>query len=128
RFIGAGGCPAAHPRGRTKLAGTVGMKDDVSPRPLATQFDTGETLAAGVARTIAETIRDAVAKRGQATIALSGGSTPKAALRKLSQEALPWPQVTITLVDDRWVPPEQPRSNHGMLNETLLHNARAARF
>jgi len=97
-------------------------------RPLATQFDTEESLSVGVARTMAETIRDAVARRGRAAVALSGGMTPKAALKRLAQEALPWPQVTITLVDDRWVPPELPRSNHGMLNETLLNVAKAARF
>jgi 6-phosphogluconolactonase len=101
---------------------------DIGTRPLATQFDTGEALAAGVARSIAGTIRDAVEKRGMAAIALSGGSTPRAALTALAREPLPWPQVTITLVDDRWVPPEQPRSNYGMLTETLLDAARAARF
>jgi 6-phosphogluconolactonase len=101
---------------------------DIKARPLATQFDSGDALAAGVARSIADTIRDAVAQRGRAAIALSGGSTPRPALRALAREPLPWPQVTITLVDDRWVPPEQPRSNHGMLNETLLDATRAARF
>lgn len=101
---------------------------DMQARPLATQFDSAEALAAGVARSIADTIKHAVAERGHAAIALSGGSTPRLALKRLAREPLPWPQVTITLVDDRWVPPAQPRSNHGMLNETLLDAARAARF
>ena len=103
------------------------MKDRVT-HPLMTEFDSEEALAEGVARSIAETIREAVKARGHASLALSGGSTPQKALRKLAMMTLPWPQVTITLVDDRWVAPSLPRSNQGMLMKVLLHDAPAARF
>ena len=74
------------------------MKEKVT-HPLLTQFDSEDALADGVARSVAETIREAVKARGHASLALSGGSTPQKALRKLAMMPLPWPQVSITLVD-----------------------------
>ncbi|MEM8997149.1 MAG: 6-phosphogluconolactonase, partial [Acidobacteriota bacterium] len=40
-------------------------------------------------------------------------------LRALATHRLPWPKVSITLTDERWVPLSSPRSNQGMLMRML---------
>lgn len=57
-------------------------------------------------------------------VALSGGDTPRRSYEVLSSEPyrslFPWDLVHFYQVDERWVPPEDPRSNRRMLHETLL--------
>lgn len=61
--------------------------------------------------------------------AVSGGSTPLRFFRALSQRALAWDRVVITLVDDRAVAWDNPRSNTILVRQNLLQNASAqARF
>jgi 6-phosphogluconolactonase len=52
-----------------------------------------------------------IARKGQAVLAVSGGTTPALFLRPLSQAKIDWARVTVTLVDERQVPEESPRSN-----------------
>ncbi|MEC8025525.1 MAG: 6-phosphogluconolactonase, partial [Myxococcota bacterium] len=61
---------------------------------------TVEELASRVIRAIAHDI----ATKGDATLVVSGGSTPVALFGRLSQADLDWSRVTITLADERWVP------------------------
>lgn len=60
-------------------------------------------------------------------VALSGGDTPRRAYELLSSEPyrtrFPWESVHFYQVDERWVPPEDPRSNRRMLAEALLGRA-----
>ncbi len=74
-------------------------------------------------------LRDAVAKRGRATLAVSGGRTPEHIFPLLSQAELPWARVTVTLADERWVEPGHPDSNEGLARRLLIQGpASAARF
>ncbi|MBZ5760426.1 MULTISPECIES: 6-phosphogluconolactonase [Rhizobium] len=92
-------------------------------------FESGPALATGLANKVAETLSAAVAARGTASIAVSGGSTPKAFFEALSLRAIDWSKVTITLVDERFVPADNPRSNHLLVKQHLLkNNAAAAKF
>ncbi|WFR95842.1 6-phosphogluconolactonase [Rhizobium tumorigenes] len=92
-------------------------------------FESGAALATGLADKVAETLSAAVATRGTASIAVSGGSTPKAFFEALSSRAIDWSKVTITLVDERFVPADNPRSNHLLVKQHLLkNNAAAAKF
>ena len=85
--------------------------------------------AAALAERVAAQLREAVAARGTAVIAVSGGSTPKDFFARLSREALDWAKVAVTLVDERWVPDGDARSNAKLVQTTLLQNAAAgARF
>ena len=85
--------------------------------------------AAALAERVAAQLREAVAARGTAVIAVSGGSTPKDFFARLSREALDWAKVAVTLVDERWVPDSNARSNAKLVQTTLLQNAAAgARF
>lgn len=92
-------------------------------------FENGAALAEGLADAVAKALSDAIAARGIATLVVSGGSTPKAFFQALSTRALDWPKVVVTLVDERFVPPESDRSNHKLVTDNLLRNAAsAARF
>lgn len=93
------------------------------------EFSDGATLAEGLAVAVAAALKAGIAERGAATIAVSGGSTPKQFFKALSNKDLDWSKVTVTLVDERFVPADNPRSNHLLVAENLLQGAAAkARF
>ena len=89
-------------------------------------FANGDALAAALAQQVGDDLRAALAARGSASLALSGGTTPRRFLRALAEQALDWARVQVTLVDERWVPESSPRSNAALLREHLLHGAAAA--
>ncbi|MBL8544230.1 MAG: 6-phosphogluconolactonase [Hyphomonadaceae bacterium] len=84
-----------------------------------TSFASRDALMRGTAERMADSVRAAIAARGEACIALSGGSTPEPAYRLLAATPLDWPRVTIALVDERFVPPAHPASNQGMIERAL---------
>ncbi|GMV99124.1 MAG: hypothetical protein AMXMBFR84_02630 [Candidatus Hydrogenedentota bacterium] len=60
---------------------------------------------------------------GSFSVAVSGGSTPRALFTLLAGEfrsRMPWSRVAVFQVDERCVPPDNPLSNWKMLQETLL--------
>jgi 6-phosphogluconolactonase len=92
-------------------------------------YENGAALAEALADRVASVLREGLAERGAATLAVSGGTTPGRFFDALSTRALDWEKVTVTLVDERFVPRDNPRSNHGLVAERLLKNAAAsARF
>ena len=93
------------------------------------EFDNGAALAEALATHVAKALADAVALRGKASIAVSGGSTPKAFFKALSAKPIAWDKVNITLVDERFVPADNARSNHKLAADMLLQaNAASANF
>ncbi|MFC3693168.1 6-phosphogluconolactonase [Chenggangzhangella methanolivorans] len=88
-------------------------------------FPDRETLAQALADEVAEALRGAIADGGGATLAVSGGSTPKLFFHALSKAELDWESVTVTLVDERWVPDTEERSNARLVQEHLLLNEAA---
>ena len=100
----------------------------LTPDPLPLRehlFDERGALASALAKAVAADLRGAIARRGKARLAVSGGSTPRAFLIELSKQTLDWAHVTVVPVDDRWVAPDHPRSNERLLRETLLQGAAA---
>ncbi len=92
-------------------------------------FTDCEAQALALAERVAERLRNALTERDRAVLAVSGGSTPKDFFARLSREALDWTRVDVTLVDERWVPETDPRSNAQLVKSRLLqHAAGAARF
>lgn len=70
-----------------------------------------------------EVAKAAVKERGQFTVALSGGSTPKGLFHDLAtveRGVLPWDKMFFFWGDERHVPPDHPESNYRMANEALL--------
>ena len=83
-------------------------------------------LAARAARYFVEKAEQAVAAQGRARIAISGGSTPKAAFKLMGdpdqpwRARMPWDKLDLWWVDERCVPPDDPDSNFRMTREALL--------
>lgn len=65
-------------------------------------------------------LESAIAERGQFTIALSGGSTPKPLFESLAKQDLPWDKIHIFWGDERYVAPGHPDSNEGMTRKAWL--------
>jgi len=87
------------------------------------------TLADQLARDIASKLDAAIKARGKATLAVSGGSTPKAMFAVLAEQEIDWSKVTITLVDERWVDDKNERSNAKLVKDHLItHEAHTAAF
>jgi 6-phosphogluconolactonase len=92
-------------------------------------FADAAELARNLADKVAASLATAITTRGTAAIAVSGGSTPKAFFQELSTRDIDWRKVTITLVDERFVPADNERSNHLLVASNLLQNrAKAATF
>ena len=68
---------------------------------------------------------EAVKDHGRFAVALSGGSTPKRLYSMLAEpdraKRISWDHVHLFWGDERCVPPFEPESNYGMVQEALLH-------
>jgi 6-phosphogluconolactonase len=78
-----------------------------------------------VARTAAQWVHDrawtAANARGRFTLALSGGTTPRALYKQMAAAPrLPWNRTVFCFGDERCVPPDDPESNFRMARETLI--------
>jgi len=82
-------------------------------------FDADEA-APKAARFVADTARAAIAARGRACLAFSGGRTPWKMLRALAAETLPWHDVHVFQTDERAVPPDDPARTLSQLRDVLL--------
>ncbi len=68
-------------------------------------------------------LNDAARAAGTCSIVLSGGSTPRTLYQLLAtdfRDRIPWAALQIFWGDERYVPPEDSRSNYRMSRETLL--------
>lgn len=88
-------------------------------------FESRTALAEALAERISSVLQAAIASRGSASLAVSGGSTPTLLFETLSSRAIAWDRVTVTLVDERFVGPDHGRSNHLLVRTHLLQNAAA---
>jgi len=103
----------------------------MTPTPLSLvtamqEFPDAESAASALAGALEARLREGIAERGRASMAASGGSTPKPVYEHLSRAGLDWSRVTIILADERWVDPGLKGSNETFLRETLLTNNAAA--
>jgi 6-phosphogluconolactonase len=89
--------------------------------------DTGELCRAAAAEFV-RAAAEAVAARGSFSVALAGGSTPKALYSLLATDAtlraqVPWGKIAFFFGDERHVPPSDADSNFRMANESMLSKA-----
>src|SRR5215510_10292637 len=88
-------------------------------------FPDVETLTVAAARRLALLANSAVEARGLFTVALSGGSTPRALYHLMATDeairsTMPWSKVHFFFGDERHVPPEHTESNFRMANEAMF--------
>ncbi len=78
-------------------------------------------IEAATDRTI-QILKDAIAQNGIATIALSGGSTPKPLYQALVLADIDWSRLHVFWGDERYVPSDHPESNEKMARQAWLNH------
>ena len=77
-------------------------------------------LAAAAAATIADWLRGAVAERGVASLAVSGGTTPRPMFDQLAAMDLPWASIEVYQVDERLAPEGDDARNATQIVSSLI--------
>jgi 6-phosphogluconolactonase len=83
-------------------------------------YDTAEEMAGAVAGDVSFVIESALDARGEALVALPGGTSPLPVFARLAAAELDWNRVTIIPTDDRLVPVTNPLSNVAMIGRHFL--------
>jgi 6-phosphogluconolactonase len=108
------GAPAG-PRIRREEAG----------EPRVVVLDDVDAVADAAARIVVDALREAIAARGRAHLALTGGSMAVPLYRELAmpplRDEVDWSRVHLWWGDDRYVPTDHPESNAGLAYAVLLH-------
>ena len=73
---------------------------------------------------IISVLETAIAGAGDASLAISGGSTPKLLFQHMSRRKLDWTRVHLFWVDERCVPPADAQSNFKLAEEFLIKPAK----
>ncbi|MCW8125586.1 6-phosphogluconolactonase [Microbulbifer halophilus] len=81
-----------------------------------------ERLVQALTQDCASALQKGIKEHGQASFMVSGGSTPEPAYRALSKRPLPWQQINVALVDERWVEKTEKGSNQAFIEKCLLQN------
>ena len=76
--------------------------------------------AAACAQHISALLEQALASQEQATLAVSGGSTPKLLFQSMLASGFRWQRVHLFFVDERAVPPNDAESNYRLASENLI--------
>ncbi|MEO0817464.1 MAG: 6-phosphogluconolactonase [Pseudomonadota bacterium] len=83
-------------------------------------FETRDAAADYVAALMEGALRQSIGLETSAGLWLSGGSTPGPVFERLSKTSLTWGSVKVGLVDERWVPETDARSNAQLVKQSLL--------
>lgn len=89
------------------------------------EFSSPDLLVEALATRIADLLSEAVRERGDASLLVSGGSTPVPLFNRLAEIDLPWEKVMISLVDERWVDADSLDSNENLVRRHLLREKAA---
>lgn len=81
---------------------------------------TAEASADACSRYVLESLEEVLKSKPFATIALSGGSSPKLLFEKLAKADFDWSRVHFFFVDERCVPPGDDQSNFKLANDHLF--------
>lgn len=89
------------------------------------KFTAPDALAASeaCAQYILRLLETTLSGRNPATLAVSGGSTPKLLFQKMAAMSFPWNRVHLFFVDERCVPPTDAASNYKLANDYLIQPA-----
>jgi len=83
-------------------------------------FPDAPAAAQGCAARVLELLAAAVKEHGSATLAISGGTSPKLMFGIFARTSFAWERVHLFFVDERVVPPTDPQSNYKLANDTWL--------
>ena len=89
-------------------------------------FSSPTALTGAAVTCFVEQAQQAIEERGRFSVALSGGSTPRAIYQELAkpklQTRLDWGRIHLFWGDERHVPPDHPDSNFKMVRDALLEH------
>jgi 6-phosphogluconolactonase len=83
-----------------------------------------QSAADACATYILDTLSETLKSQPRATLAISGGTTPRLLFSTLAKSGFDWSNVHFFWVDERCVPPADDQSNFKLANDTLLMPAR----
>ncbi|MDG1324068.1 MAG: 6-phosphogluconolactonase, partial [Porticoccaceae bacterium] len=75
------------------------------------EFENASALDVALVKQVVDLLSEAIEIHEVASLVVSGGRTPQGFFHLLSQQALDWSKVTVTLADERWVDPDHKDSN-----------------
>src|SRR6187402_2148226 len=89
---------------------------------MATEVCDSNQLAERAAARIAEALKKAISADAKSSLALAGGTTPRAAYEALAKiPGIDWSRVSVYFGDERAVPPTHPDSNFSMAQAALFN-------
>jgi len=89
-------------------------------------FETRLEASTAAADRMAELLAKRLDNNGNASVVVSGGTTPRQCMAALRDAPLDWQRVQVALSDERWVPPDHEDSNEKLVRESLLVGPAAA--
>ena len=84
-----------------------------------------ESLASDLCQSIGKILTETIRKRGRASMAVSGGSTPIKLFKEFSLLSIDWTKIDLTLVDDRWIDAKNADSNELLVRTHFIKNKAA---
>jgi 6-phosphogluconolactonase len=96
-------------------------------KPLQRIASDGQGVADASAKYILDSLSEKLKSRPRATLAISGGNTPRLLFSNLAKSRFDWSNVHFFWVDERCVPPTDDQSNFKLVNETLLAPAQISK-
>jgi 6-phosphogluconolactonase len=91
------------------------------------RYPDGPQAAAACGRQILKWLDQAIAERGQAALAISGGSSPRPMFEMFARARFRWDRVHLFWVDERGVPPADAQSNFKLADDVWLKPAQFPR-
>ena len=89
-------------------------------------FETRDEASIAAANQIVHALQRRLDATSDASLVVSGGTTPSRCFQELAQTDINWSGVSVLASDDRWVPPDHQDSNEKLIRETLLVERAAA--
>lgn len=83
-------------------------------------FDTREQASVAAANHINAALKKRLELQPEASLVVSGGTSPVQCLTELAASDVDWQRVHVLLSDERWVAPDSEDSNERLIHETLL--------
>jgi len=90
------------------------------------KFATKEDLFQSLKEECCTRLDAAAQNAGQASMLLSGGTSPGPLYQAMSETDMDWSKVWFSLTDERWVEPDHEASNERLVGETLIQNHAAS--
>ena len=82
-----------------------------------------QEAAAACCRKILDLLKETLAKQDRATLAVSGGSTPKLLFAEMAKSGFDWTRTHLFWVDERGVAPTDAQSNYKLAKENFIDPA-----